>query len=154
MQTWPDSVRYDRHHEMGAALSTGISTLPLPRWDDSTVVVEPPGDEPGAWSGAPSSIVADGDVYLAYRLRLPIGAGRGISNVVARSRDGVSFSVVGEVSTDTFGAEALERPALVRTPEGRWRLYVSAATPGTKHWRVAVLEADTAAGLATAVPRT
>jgi hypothetical protein len=135
-------------------LTTGISTLPLPRWDDSTVVVEPPGDEPGAWSGAPSSIIADGHVYLAYRLRLPIGAGRGISNVVARSSDGVSFTVVAEVSKDTFGAESLERPALVRTPEGRWRLYVSAATPGTKHWRVAMLEAPTAAGLATATPRT
>jgi hypothetical protein len=135
-------------------LTTGISTLPLPRWDDSTVVVEPPGDEPGAWSGAPSSIIADGHVYLAYRLRLPIGAGRGISNVVARSSDGVSFTVVAGVSKDLFGAESLERPALVRTPEGRWRLYVSAATPGTKHWRVAMLEAPTAAGLATATPRT
>jgi hypothetical protein len=135
-------------------LTTGISTLPLPRWDDSTVVVEPPGDEPGAWSGAPSSIIADGDVYLAYRLRLPIGAGRGISNVVARSSDGLSFTVIAEICKDTFGAESLERPALVRTPEGRWRLYVSAATPGTKHWRVAMLEADTAAGLATATPRT
>ena len=84
-------------------MTTGISTLPLPHWDDSTVVVEPPGDEPGAWSGAPSSIVADGDVYLAYRLRLPIGAGRGISNVVARSRDGVSFTVVAEVSIGLRG---------------------------------------------------
>jgi hypothetical protein len=139
---------------MGAALTTGTSTLPLPRWDESVVVVEPPGDEPGAWSGAPSSIVADGEVYLAYRLRLPIGAGRGISNVVARSRDGVSFTVVAEVGKDRFGAESLERPAIVRTPSGRWRLYVSAATPGTKHWRVDLLEADTPAGLATAVPRT
>ena len=70
-------------------MSIGTTTLPLPRWDDSTVVVEPPGDEPGAWSGAPSSIVADGDIYLAYRLRLPIGEGRGIANVVARSADGL-----------------------------------------------------------------
>jgi sucrose-6-phosphate hydrolase SacC (GH32 family) len=135
-------------------LSTGISTLPLPRWDDSTVVIEPPGDEPGAWSGAPSSIVADGHVYLAYRLRLPIGEGRGIANVVARSADGLTFTPVAEVNKDQFGAESLERPALVRTPEGRWRLYVSAATPGTKHWRVELLEADTPEGLATAVPRT
>ncbi len=135
-------------------MSTGIFTLPLPRWDDSVVVVEPPGAEPGAWSGAPSSVIADGEVYLAYRLRLPIGEGRGISNVVARSRDGVSFTVVAEVGKDLFGAESLERPALVRTPEGRWRLYVSAATPGTKHWRVDVLEAATPAGLATAAPRT
>jgi hypothetical protein len=135
-------------------LTTGISTLPLPRWDDSTVVVDPPGDEPGAWSGAPSSIVADGEVYLAYRLRLPIGEGRGISNVIARSRDGLTFTVVAEVGKDRFGAESLERPALTRTPEGRWRLYVSAATPGTKHWRVELLEADTPQGLPDAPART
>jgi hypothetical protein len=135
-------------------LSTGITTLPLPRWDDSTVVVDPPDDEPGAWSGAPSSVVVDGEVYLAYRLRLPIGEGRGISNVVARSADGTTFTVVAEVGKDRFGAESLERPALVRTPGGRWRLYVSAATPGTKHWRVDLLEADTPAGLATAPART
>jgi hypothetical protein len=135
-------------------LTTGTFTLPLPRWDDSTVVVEPPGHEPGAWSGAPSSVVADGTVYLAYRLRLPIGAGRGIANVVARSADGLTFTVVAEVTKDRFAAESLERPALVRTPEGRWRLYVSAATPGTKHWRVDLLEADTPEGLATAPART
>jgi hypothetical protein len=135
-------------------LTTGISTLPVPRWDGSTVVVDPPEDEPGAWSGAPTSIVADGAVYLAYRLRLPIGEGRGISNVVARSADGISFTIVAEVSKDAFGAESLERPAIVRTPEGAWRLYVSAATPGTKHWRVDLIEADTPEGLATAAPRT
>jgi sucrose-6-phosphate hydrolase SacC (GH32 family) len=132
----------------------GTSTLPLPRWEDSTVVIAPPGEEPGAWSGAPSSIVADGQVYLAYRLRLPIGAGRGIANVVARSSDGVTFETVAEIAKDRFGAESLERPALVRTPEGAWRLYVSAATPGTKHWRVDLIEAATPEGLATATPRT
>ncbi|BAL90061.1 hypothetical protein AMIS_48410 [Actinoplanes missouriensis 431] len=132
----------------------GTTALPLPRWEDSTVVVEPPGTEPGAWSGAPSSVLAEGYIYLAYRLRLPIGAGRGIANVVARSSDGVTFTVVAEIAKDAFGAESLERPALVRTPEGRWRLYVSAATPGTKHWRVDLLEAGTPEGLATATPRT
>lgn len=135
-------------------MSTGIQALPLPRWDDSTVVVDPPGDEPGAWSGAPSSIVADGAVYLAYRLRLPIGEGRGIANVVARSTDGVHFEIVAEVGKDAFGAESLERPALVRTPEGRWRLYISAATPGTKHWRVELLEAATPQDLPAATPFT
>lgn len=135
-------------------MSMGTTALPLPRWEDSTVVVEPPGTEPGAWSGAPSSVLAEGYIYLAYRLRLPIGAGRGIANVVARSSDGVTFTVVAEIAKDAFGAESLERPALVRTPEGRWRLYVSAATPGTKHWRVDLLEAGTPEGLATATPRT
>ncbi|GIF26003.1 sucrose-6-phosphate hydrolase SacC (GH32 family) [Actinoplanes tereljensis] len=135
-------------------MSTGISTLPLPRWEESAVVVPPPGDEPGAWSGAPSSVAADDAIYLAYRVRLPIGEGRGISNVVARSTDGVTFTTVTEVHKDQFGAESLERPALVRTPGGRWRLYVSAATPGTKHWRVDLLEADTVEGLPSAPART
>ena len=40
-----------------------------------------------------------------------------------------------------MATESLERPALVRTPEGRWRLYLSCATFGTKHWRVEMTEA-------------
>jgi sucrose-6-phosphate hydrolase SacC (GH32 family) len=135
-------------------LTIETSTLPLPRWEEPTVVVEPPSGEPGAWSGAPSAIVADGLVYLAYRVRLPIGEGRGLADLVARSADGLHFTPVAEVTKERFGAESLERPALVRTPAGRWRLYVSAATPGTKHWRVDLLEAETPEGLATAVPRT
>ncbi len=135
-------------------MSTGTQLLPLPRWDDAVVVVEPPSEEAGAWAGAPTAVAADDGVYLAYRLRLPIGEGRGYANVIARSADGLAFTPVAEVTKEQFGAESLERPALVRTPDGRWRLYVSCATPGTKHWRVDVLEAATAEGLADATPRT
>jgi hypothetical protein len=74
--------------------------------------------------------------------------------VVARSGDGVRFEPVVSLDKERFGAESLERPALVHTPAGRWRLYVSAATPGTKHWRVDLLEADTVEGLADAEPVT
>ncbi|WP_432829794.1 hypothetical protein [Dactylosporangium sp. CA-092794] len=116
--------------------------LTLPRWDDARVVVEPPATGPGTWAGAPSALRAGDEVYLAYRLRRPIGEGRGYANVVARSRDGVSFTPVTEVGKERFGGASLERPALAVTPDGRWRLYVSVATPGTKHWRVDVLEAD------------
>lgn len=130
------------------------SLLPVPRWDDATVAVAPPGDGSGFWAGAPSAVLADGVHHLAYRLRAPIGRGRGMANVLARSVDGVRFETVGEVTKDRFGAESLERPALVRTPEGRWRLYVSCATPGSKHWWVDVLEADTVEGLASAPHRT
>ncbi|UOY02298.1 hypothetical protein [Blastococcus sp. PRF04-17] len=77
-----------------------------------------------------------------------------MANVVARSADGVRFTPVVEVGKDLFGAESLERPALVHTPDGRWRLYVSCATPGTKHWRVDLLEASSVEELATAQPRT
>jgi len=124
--------------------------LPLPRFAGADVAVEPPGSGAGHWAGAPSAVLDDGVFHLAYRVRAPVGAGRGLAVVLARSRDGVRFDEVAEVTKDRFGAESLERPALVRTPAGRWRLYVSCATPGSKHWWVDALEADTVAGLADA----
>ena len=130
------------------------SVLPVPRVVDAAVAVPPPGSGAGHWAGAPSARLVDGTYHLAYRLRAPLGQGRGMANVVARSTDGVRFETVAEVTKDRFGAESLERPALVRTPGGRWRLYVSCATPGTKHWWVDVLEADTPEGLADAPRRT
>jgi hypothetical protein len=128
--------------------------LPVPRFVDAAVAVDPPGDGAGNWSGAPSALLVDGVVHLAYRVRAPLGRGRGLAVVLARSKDGLRFETVGEVTKDRFGAESLERPALVRTPQGRWRLYVSCATPGSKHWWVDVLEADTVEGLADAPRRT
>src|SRR3954452_15365399 len=114
------------------------------------VVVEPPGDGDGYWGGGPSVVVEAGVYYLAYRLRRPVGRGRGYANVVARSDDGVRFEPVATLEKDAFGAESLERPAIAVTPEGTWRVYVSIATPGTKHWRVDVVEAATPEGLADA----
>ena len=114
------------------------------------VVVEPERAGPGSWAGAPSAVAADGAIFLAYRLRRPVGQGRGYANVVARSEDGEHFSTVAVLDRDAFGGDSLERPCLVRTPDGRWRLYVSVATPGSKHWRVDLIEADDPAGLAAA----
>lgn len=131
---------------------------PLPRWDHATVVVEPPGDGPGYWAGAPSAVASNGDTYLAYRLRRPVGQGRGYATVVAGSDDGVGFEPLVVLDKDAMGAESLERPALVRVPpadgsvrrsvrgSAGWRLYVSCATPGTLHWRVDVLEASDPSG--------
>ncbi|MGY1616231.1 hypothetical protein ACI797_05745 [Geodermatophilus sp. SYSU D00691] len=123
-------------------------------WDDAAVVAEPDDPRPGAWAGAPSALLVDGVWWLAYRLRRPIGEGRGYGNVVARSSDGVHFEPVTTLSSARFGAESLERPALVRTPEGRWRLYVSCALPGTKGWRVDLLEATSVEGLGAAAAET
>jgi hypothetical protein len=127
---------------------------PAPFWAAAEVVVAPEDPRPGSWAGGPSAQLVDGTWWLAYRLRRPVGEGRGFGNVLARSADGVRFEPVAALGKDRFGAESLERPALVHTPEGRWRLYVSCATPGSRHWRVDLLEADTVAGLATAPPRT
>ena len=123
-------------------------------WADADVVVVPDDPRPGAWAGGPSALLVGDTWWLAYRLRRPVGEGRGFANVLARSADGVHYSPVLRRDREDFGADSLERPALVRTPEGRWRLYVSCATPGTKHWRVDLLEADAPELLATAVPRT
>jgi hypothetical protein len=121
-------------------------TVPVPEFDRSEVAVPAPGEGPGHWAGAPSAVLADGAWYLAYRLRRPIGDGRGFGVVVARSDDGVRFETVNVIERDAFGAASLERPALVRRPDGGWRVYVSCATPGTPHWWVDALDADTPAG--------
>jgi hypothetical protein len=134
------------------ALAAALTQLGGP--DPGTLVVAPPDDRPGSWAGAPCAVSADGAVWLAYRLRHPVDEGRGFANVVARSRDGLAFETVTVVGKEAFGAESLERPALVVTADGSWRLYVSCATPGTAHWRVDLIEAETPEGLGTATPRT
>lgn len=126
----------------------------LPRLASSELVAGPPSPKPGAWAGAPSAVLVDGTIYLAYRLRLPVGEGRGVSNVVAASEDGVRFETLAIVPRERFEADSLERPALTVTTDGRWRLYVSCATPGTKHWRVELLEASTPQELVSAPART
>ena len=121
--------------------------LDLPRYPGAAVVVPAPAPGPGNWSGAASVALADGVFWLAYRVRRPLEEGRGVGVVVARSLDGVAFEPVAEISRDTFGAASLERPALVRRPDGGWRLYLSCATPGSKHWWVEALDADRAVDL-------
>ena len=117
-----------------------VATL-MPQPERSVVAVGPPAPGEGTWAGAPSAALGNGEIYLAYRLRRPEGQGRGYAVVVARSADGVHFETLLTIRREELGAESLERPALVMTPDGDWRLYLSCATPGTKHWRVEVLQA-------------
>ena len=114
----------------------------LPRPAGSAVVVAPPGAGAGYWAGAPSAALGDDGIYLAYRLRRPLAAGRGYAVAVARSADGVRFETLITIHREQVGADSLERPGLVRDRAGRWRLYLSCASPGTKHWRVELLEAE------------
>src|SRR5439155_1675567 len=118
----------------------------------AAVAIPAPCQSPGCWAGAPSAVAVGGEIWLAYRLRTP--GGRGVHTVLARSADGGRFTTVAMLPRERFGAESLERPALTRTPDGRWRLYVSCATPGSKHWRIDLLEAAEPAQLAAATPAT
>ena len=133
---------------------TGVATglragTPLPRYELSRMAVPAPGAGPGHWAGAPSAVREAGWIWLAYRIRRPVDEGRGVGVVVARSADGLEFEQVAAVHRDTFGAASLERPALVRRPDGGWRLFVSCATPNSKHWWIEAVDADTVAGLST-----
>jgi hypothetical protein len=123
-----------------------VEALPLPRWTGAQIVVAPPDSGSGTWAGAPSAWRHGDDNFLAYRLRRPIGEGRGYAVAVARSADGVSFETILTIGKDEMDTESLERPALIRTPDGTWRLYLSCATTGTKHWRVELIEASDPAG--------
>ena len=125
----------------------------VPGSGEYAVIATAPGIGPGNWAGAPSAALArDGSVVLAYRVRS--AAGRGAEQVLARSIDGgVTFINLGRWSKEAFGAESLERPALVFDGTN-WHLYVSCATPGSKHWRIDLLRATTIEGLLTATPLT
>jgi hypothetical protein len=121
--------------------------FPLPSADGGVVAVPAPGRGPQNWAGAPSAALdVDGSFVVAYRVRWADGP-RDL-NVIARSRDGEQFETVATLDKERFGAAMVERPALVRTDAGRWRLYVSCATPASKHWWIGMVEADEPEGLA------
>ena len=126
---------------------TLVDNPALPSYDDVTVVVPAPGDGPGNWAGAASAVLVDGTYWLTWRVRRPLTDGRGVSVVVARSSDGEVFEPVTEVRREAFGAESFERPVLVPVPGLGWRLYLSCATPDSKHWWVDSLTAPTVEGL-------
>jgi hypothetical protein len=110
--------------------------------DPTTAVVIKPAAGAGGqtWVGSPSAVRVGDEIVIAYRLREP--GRRGYAVEVAKSSDGVHFQTLGSVSKEQMNCESLERPALVRTEAGTWRLYLSCATTGTKHWRVELIEAQ------------
>lgn len=125
-----------------------VQALPVPSYDDSVELAVPaPGAGPGNWAGAASAVLVDGTFWLTYRVRRPLTEGRGVSVVVARSEDGVRFETVTEVRREQLGCESFERPVLVPVPGLGWRLYLSCATPGSKHWWVDSLTAASVEGL-------
>lgn len=134
--------------------SAGLIDFPLPGSSAAALVVAAPASGIGNWAGAPSAMLdgADGagGVVIAYRVRT--AESRGSSIVVAHAADGEHVTTLTELDKQRFAAESLERPALVRTGTGRWRLYVSAATPATKHWHVDAVEADDPKDLGRAEP--
>lgn len=118
-----------------------MNGFPLPGSSPSVVAVPAPGQGPGYWAGASSAALdTDGSFVIAYRVR---NGHDGIDQTaIARSPDGETFATVAMLDQSRFGAQWMERPALVRTEQGRWRLYICCGTPESKHWWIDVLEAD------------
>jgi hypothetical protein len=115
----------------------------LPSFERSSVVIPAPGEGIGFWAGGPSAVHdGDGAVVLAYRLRRPVDAGRGYANVIARADDGEHFDTLIELSKESFEAASLERPAIVRRPDGGWRLFVSCSERGSQYWWIDAVDAD------------
>ena len=123
---------------------TTVTMTHLPSYGEDLRVVAPaPGIGAGNWAGAASAVLVDGVFWLTWRVRRPLTDGRGVAVVVARSDDGERFEQVTEVPRETFGAESFERPVLVPVGDLGWRLYLSCATPGSKHWWIDSLTAPT-----------
>lgn len=122
--------------------SLALADLPIPRRDGAETIATPAERGPGNWVGAASVLVLDGVHHLAYRNRRPVDDGRGGDVIVARLGGDGSRTELCRIDKASMDAESLERPALVVDGAGRWRLYLSCATAGTRHWRVEMLEAS------------
>ncbi len=133
---------------------SGSTGFPLPGSGSGPAVVAAPapGAGPGWWAGAScAALDADGSLVVAYRVRN--GHDGNDQTVIARSPDGERLTTVAMLDEEDFGAMGMERPALVRTPEGRWRMYTCCAERDSKRWWIDVLEAADPEGLAGAEPR-
>lgn len=132
-----------------------MTPFPVPGSADAVVAVPAPGTGLGMWAGSSSvALDDDGSFVLAYRLRLGVDPEDGAQTIVARSDDGERYTTVATLDKSRFDAMSMERPALARTDDGRWRLYTCCATPGSKHWWIDVLEADDPEGFEDADART
>jgi hypothetical protein len=113
-----------------------IDTFPLPGRAPSQIAVATPEIGSQRWAGAPTALLDDSaGTLLAYRVRDAVGD----RVVLAQSDDGVHFTTITEVTARGMSVPMVERAALVAMPTG-WRLYMSYAEPGTKGWRLGLLE--------------
>jgi len=105
---------------------------------------------PRASITAPSSGMT---LFSGFRIKFKTAQMVGLlvlANTLAsmKAGDGVHFDdPLMVITKDEADTESLERPELVQLPDGGWRLYLSCATTGTKHWRVEVVDAAHPAGL-------
>lgn len=125
-------------------------TIKLFEPESGVIVATPPGKGPGYWAGA-SSILYDEEsrkFYLYYRLRRPRliengrEVGRGYECRIAESEDGFNFTDIWKSDKSFFGGISLEKASLIKTLDGKYRLYISYVDPEDNRWRIDMIESD------------
>ena len=120
----------------------GIPPLFDPK--DGITIFDSPGEGAGYWIGAPGVIYDDekGKFFIYYRRRKPRELGRGYECGIAESIDGINFKQIWVASKDSFGSISVERAAIVKTLEGKYRLYIGYVAPEDNKWKIDMVEAD------------
>ena len=123
-----------------------IGIAPLFDPEEGTTILEPSGEGKGNWVGAPGVIYDDdkGKFYIYYRRRKPRGIepDRGYECGISESSDGVNFHEIWTASKNLFGSISVERGALVKTLDGKYRLYIGYVAPEDNKWKIDMVEAD------------
>lgn len=111
---------------------------------EGMVVRAPLEEGVGWWAGAPGACfdALTNTFYLVYRQRQPRELGRGIECRIAASDNGIAFRDIWALPKMSLDALSLERCALARGFDGKWRLYIGYVSAEDKQWRVSLLEAD------------
>lgn len=113
--------------------------------ENGTVIRHPVGEGAGYWVGAPGVYFDANDraFYLTYRVRRPRGEqpDRGGVARIARSIDGVHFEDIWEVNKSAYDSTSIERSAIRRGRDGRWRYFTSYVDPLDGRWCTSILKA-------------
>ena len=122
------------------------------------VVLDPPDFSPGSWVGGQSSLMdcESGEFWLTVRQR-KAPPSRGFATEIHRSKDGMSYRKMVEISTEDLEAmsgqevASIEAQQLIRDPtSGKYYFYVSANTRNPREkeskWDTFLLKADDPVG--------
>jgi hypothetical protein len=111
----------------------------------SRIIREPVGGGAGYWCGAPGAFYEPGERtwYLTYRIRRPRGIqpDRGGEARIARSKDLESWEDIWSITKDKLGSSSIERTALHKGPDGRWRYFISYVDPADDRWCLSMISA-------------
>lgn len=128
----------------GSASRRIFALPPLFDPQEGTTVIEPLQSGRGWWAGA-CSVLFDEEAqrfYLYYRIRKPRELGRGTHCRIAVSDDGIRFNTIWEATKEQFDSPSIEKASLVKTPDGKWRLYISFVSGDDNKWRIELMEAE------------